>query len=81
MCIKDWNIILDTVGKQLNLMALLTTISIILYVIADFFSKNAVGLCDALTLAIVKGVAVFLAAYYFIYCIILTKKIVDKYYK
>jgi uncharacterized membrane-anchored protein len=79
---KDWNIILDTPGKQLNLMVLLGAISIILYAIADFFQKKlAVGLCDILALGIIKALAVFLAAYYFIYCIILTKKIIDKYYK
>lgn len=82
MCIKDWNIILKTPGQQLNLMVLLGAISVILYAVADVFQKTvAVGLCDILTLAIIKALAVFLAVYYFIYCIILTKKIIDKYYK
>jgi hypothetical protein len=79
---KDWNIILDTPGKQLNLMVLLGAISVILYAVADSFQKTAaIGLGDILALAIIKALAAFLAVYYFIYCIILTKKIIDKYYK
>lgn len=82
MCIKDWNVILDTPGKQLNLITLLGAVSVIVYSVADVLQKKvSIGLCDFLMLTVIKGLAVFLAAYYFVYCIILTKKIVEKYYK
>jgi len=76
---KDWNFVLKTPGKQLNIMLLLGVISVILYVVADYLQKIIAG--PALDLMLIKGIAIFLAVYYFAYCLILTKKVVDKHYK
>lgn len=75
---KDWNLVFKTPGKQLNIMLLLGVISVILYVVADYLQKIA---GPALDLMLIKGIAIFLAVYYFAYCLILTKKVVDKHYK
>jgi len=83
MCIKDWNVILETPGKQLNLVLTLGVISIIILGVANGLEKmtpSAVYCCK-LTLVVVKGIAVFLVFYFFAYSIILTKKLVDKHYK
>jgi hypothetical protein len=55
---------------------------VIVYAIASVLQKIIPQTsCGILSLLIIRVVAIFLAVYYFVYSIILTKKIVDKYYK
>jgi hypothetical protein len=76
MKIKDWCIVCKTLGKQLALEAFFGVWSASLFFLSDIL----LGISPAFAL-IVKGSAGFLAAYYFSYCVLLTKKIIDKNFK
>jgi hypothetical protein len=77
MKIVDWNIICKTIGRQLSFVFLLGTIASADYFLADALEKLGFSL---LLTAIVKGVAIFAAIYYFTYALMLMKKIVEKFY-
>jgi hypothetical protein len=77
MKIVDWNIICKTVGRQLSLVFLLGTIASADFFLADTLER--LGFSPLLT-AIIKGVAIFAAVYYFAYALMLTRKIVEKFY-
>jgi len=79
MQIKDLHIFFKTEGKQLTFVLLFGVWSTILYFFADTFEK--LGCVDSIFSGIIKGVAIFLAVYYLAYCIILTKRIVDRHFK
>lgn len=78
MKIKDWNIFCDTIGKQLNFVLSSAILATINFLISDYLER--IGLCVLFSL-VVKGTMLVLAIYYFIYTIILTKKIIEKQYK
>lgn len=78
MKLKDWNIIFDTEGKQLNLIVVLGIITLIGYFLINEFENF--GYRNFGTF-FVKGIMIFLSIYYLVYCILLTKKIIEKYYK
>jgi hypothetical protein len=77
MKIVDWNIICKTIGRQLSLVFLLGAIAS-----ADFFLADALERLgfSALFISVIKGVAIFAAVYYFAYALMLTRKIVEKFY-
>jgi hypothetical protein len=76
MKIKDWCIVCKTLGKQLALEIFFGVWSASLFFLSDILLWIA-----PVFALIVKGSAGFLAAYYFTYCILLTKKIIDKNFK
>ena len=76
MKVRDWHIICRTLGGQLSLEVGLGVWAAAIYFLADAFFN-----LTPFWMAIIKGIAGFLAVYYFVYSIILTKKIVDKYFK
>jgi hypothetical protein len=78
MKLKDWNIIFETPGKQLNLIVVLGIISLIGYFITSDLEKMGYS---SFTTSMLKGIMIFLAVYYLVYCLLLTKKIIEKYYK
>jgi hypothetical protein len=78
MRIKDWNILCRTIGKQLNLIVGLGILAAVNYFICKWLEKLGFS---HLLLQIIEATMVFLAAYYFAYAVILTKRIVEKEYK
>jgi hypothetical protein len=78
MEVKDWNLFCDTIGKQLNFILLLAILAIANFCIASYLEEFGFS---PLLLKIVKGIMAMLGIYYFIYAIILTKKILDRQYK
>jgi hypothetical protein len=78
MEVKDWNFFCDTIGKQLNFVLCLAILAVINFCVARYLEKFGFS---ALLSAIIKGIMVILGIYYFIYAIILTKKVIDKRYK
>lgn len=76
MKVKDWCIICRTLGAQLSLEISLGVWASVMYFLADAFYY-----LSPLFTSIVKGITAFLAIYYFAYCIMLTKKIIDKNFK
>jgi hypothetical protein len=76
MKIHDWHIVCRSLGKQLNLEIFLGVIATTVYFLADILKNYSPVL-----FAIIKGVVIFLAAYYFVYSIILTKKIIEKHFR
>jgi hypothetical protein len=78
MKVKDWNVFCDTIGKQLNFIIGLGILAVIDFLISAYLENFGFPL---LASNLIKGSMVFLAAYFFAYAIILTKKILDKQYK
>lgn len=76
--VKDWQILFKTEGEQLSFVLVCGIWSLILYFLVSILPE--IG-CYAILIAITKGITLFLAAFYFVYCMLLTKKIIDKYYK
>jgi hypothetical protein len=76
MKVRDWCVICKTVGEQLSLEVCLGVWAAVMYFLADTFF-----LLSPAFMSIVKGVTAFLAAYYFVYCAMLTKKVIDKHFK
>ena len=78
MKVKDWNILCDTIGKQMNLILLCGMIATVDYYIAKLLEELGI---KSFFVTTSKGVSLFLAAYFFVYCLILVKKFIDKYYR
>lgn len=79
MKIKDFCIFCKTLGKQLNFIFSLGVLSSVLFFLTNYLEN--VGALDSLTAAIFKGSTIFLTAFYFGYCLVLIKKIIDKFYR
>jgi hypothetical protein len=78
MKIKDWNLFCKTIGKQLNFILSLAVLAAVNFILAGYLEDLGF---PALISKLIKGSMVILGIYYFVYAIILTKKIVDKEYK
>jgi hypothetical protein len=77
MKVVDWNIVCKSMGKQLNLVFLLGAIASADYFLADAFEKLGFPI---LFTSFAKGIAIFSTVYFFAYALILTKKMVEKFY-
>lgn len=71
---KDWQLVCKSLGRQLNL-------EISLGILATTVLSLAGALPQPIWVSTARSVLAFLAAYYFVYSIILTKKLVDKNFK
>jgi hypothetical protein len=77
MKVIDWNIVCKTAGKQLNLVFLLGAIASADFFLADALEKLGFSI---LFTSFTKGIAIFSAVYCLAYALILTKKILEKFY-
>jgi uncharacterized protein YqhQ len=75
---KDWNVFCDTIGKQLNFVLCLAILALINFFVASYLEDFGF---PSLLSKIIKGIMALVGTYYFIYAIILTKKILDEQYK
>jgi len=78
MKVKDWNIFCDTIGKQLNFILCLAILALINFCVVSYLEDFGF---PTLLSKIIKGIMALVGTYYFIYAIILTKKILDEQYK
>ena len=76
MRIREGHIVCKTLGGQLTLELLSGLWAVVLYFLSDLYFAVVPWF-----FAIVKGIMLFLAGYYFVYSYLLTKKIVEKYFK
>jgi hypothetical protein len=75
MKVKDCNIFFDTLGKQLNFILLLGIWATLLFALTINFPIKE------LAKWVLGGITLFLSIYFLGYALILTIKIVEKYYK
>ncbi len=75
MRLKDYNVFFKSLGKQLNFVLILGVWACVLFAVVislplEKFTKNAM-----------TAITAFLVAYFLGYSLLLTKKLVEKYYK
>lgn len=70
MRIKEWYIFLKNEGRQLNFVVFSGVVASTLY----FCAVHSSEFMDWMIMPLIKGVALFLALYYFAYSVILTKR-------
>jgi CHASE2 domain-containing sensor protein len=75
MRVKDYNILFNTLGKQLNFILFMGIWALLLFVTTIKLP------IEELAKWILGGITLFLSIYFLGYALILTKKIVEKYYK
>jgi hypothetical protein len=75
MKVKDNSIFFDTLGKQLNFILLMGIWATLLFALTINFPIKE------LAKWVLGGITLFLSIYFLGYALILTRKIVDKYYK